>query len=75
MGSHVHNFKKANEKLKKSISWVKGYGGKVIFRINNIDLINKKILPDYYTLKGHDSAGRHHSNLTTIQILQYILQF
>ena len=58
------------EKLKKSISWVREYGGKVIFRISNIDLINKKILPDYYTLKGHDSAGRHHSSLTTTQMAE-----
>jgi len=56
------------EKLKKTLSWVKEYGGKTIFRTSSIDLIDENLLPDYYTLKGHESAGRYNDNLTTIQM-------
>ena len=58
------------EIIRKIILLIRGYGGKIIYRINNVDLVDSTLLPDYYTLKGHESAGKHDALLTTIQMAE-----
>lgn len=52
----------------KTMSFVRNYGGEIIYRISDIDFVDKTLLPDYYTLKGHESAGKFNNKLTTIQM-------
>ena len=52
----------------KTTSLVRNYGGEIIHRVSDIDSIDKTLLPDYYTLKGHESAGKFNNKLTTIQM-------
>lgn len=54
----------------KTMSFVRDYGGEIIYRISDIDSVDKTLLPDYYTLKGHESAGKFNSKLTTIQMAE-----
>ena len=62
-----------NEFLITEIAWkiillVRSYGGEIIYRTSNVDSIKSTLLPDYYTLKGHESAGKFNDKLTTIQM-------
>lgn len=52
----------------KTMSLVRNYGGKIIHRISDTDFVDVNLLPDYYTLKGHESAGKFNNKLTTIQM-------
>ena len=56
--------------LQETTDLIRSYGGETIQRITNVDQINKNILPDYFTLKGHESAGRYSDNLNTIQMAE-----
>ena len=56
--------------VSKTISLVRDYGGEIIYRISAIDSIDGSLLPDYYTLKGHESAGKFNDKLTTIQMAE-----
>ena len=52
----------------KTMSFIRNYGGEIIHRVSDIDSIDRTLLPDYYTIKGHESAGKFNNKLTTIQM-------